>query len=579
MKDYAFGNRVCHLRVMKQLSQKMLGQRLGVTDKAVSRWETGASKPRGDLLQRLAACLDVRVDFLLGGPQAPGAEAAFGSPLPETLLSRKGTKSMRMNLIPQAVRENGNYLCTWSLQKPTALRMGLSGSNTTEKMRDALTAELLFGSEEWYHPYPREERAGLYLLLDDGWDVPFHTDATKGREMFGSVIPDPEKFPHMGDTPVQRLSAMVRRAEQMGYAGLGLWISPQEACEPDEWNQDRARAYWEERARWCHEAGVKYWKVDWGRHDGEPEYREMMTACVRKYAPNLLIEHAVLTGPLSTYQSNGEFAQKLQKCLAHSDFLRTYDVCRPFADVETFFRANALLGGVNRKNARYQTKGNVNAENCAMVAAGLGLHLGVMSYEPEILACLRWQRLSPPFSAYDSPYLCSEEQVTDRLFFDQDPATWVRNRMGTAYELTVPAIAARGTALPVVRAEGEQPIVLACQHPKTGAYALVILRRNLDPNPGIVILADITIMPSDIHAPIGIFGRCRKLTIRFGSPVPQHSTVWAQCLLNDEAVNVTEQIHWLEDGLEIDGHLLRVWGHDQKEPCAVHEPVVLLRIL
>ena len=43
MKDYAFGNRVCHLRVLKQLSQKMLGQRLGVTDKAVSRWETGAS--------------------------------------------------------------------------------------------------------------------------------------------------------------------------------------------------------------------------------------------------------------------------------------------------------------------------------------------------------------------------------------------------------------------------------------------------------------------------------------------------------------------------------------------------------
>lgn len=484
---------------------------------------------------------------------------------------------MCMNLIPPTAQENGNYLCTWALQSQTAKEKGISGNNGPERQRNALTAELLFGTEDWYHPFPREDRAGLYFLLDDGWDVPFHTDATKGKEMFGSLIPDGEKFPHLGDTPVQRLSALVSLTEKMGYAGLGLWISPQEAYETEAFDWVRARAYWEERARWCHEAGVKYWKVDWGCHDDSP-YREMMTACVRKYAPNLLIEHAVLMAPLTLYESKARIARNLQERLAFSDFLRTYDIVEPFSNVETFFRVNALLSGMNKEAALHQSKGNVNVESQPLVAAGLGLNLGVMRYRPEVQACLRWQRLAPPFSAYAGDYLCSDEQVTDRLIFDHDPASWVRNKVGTCYELTVPAVAARGTMLPLVQADGDVPIVLASQHPKTRAYALSILRRNLDPNAGIAILADITIVPSDVHAPIGVFGLCRQLIIRFDAPIPKDSTLWAQCLLNDEAMDVTGQIQWLDDGMKIDGRLLRIWGHDKKAPFTAHEPAVLLQI-
>lgn len=65
MKDYSFGNFLLELRKRSGLSQFQLGKLVGVTDKAVSKWENSSSKPEISLLLELATVLGVTVDELL----------------------------------------------------------------------------------------------------------------------------------------------------------------------------------------------------------------------------------------------------------------------------------------------------------------------------------------------------------------------------------------------------------------------------------------------------------------------------------------------------------------------------------
>ena len=65
--NYQIGNLICDLRKEKGLSQKELGDRLGVTNKAVSKWENGASFPRVQLLPALAEILGCTQEALFLG--------------------------------------------------------------------------------------------------------------------------------------------------------------------------------------------------------------------------------------------------------------------------------------------------------------------------------------------------------------------------------------------------------------------------------------------------------------------------------------------------------------------------------
>lgn len=61
-------------RRSKNLTQSDLAEILGVTDKAISRWETGKGYPEVTVLPKLAAVLDVTVSELLAGERIPEAE-------------------------------------------------------------------------------------------------------------------------------------------------------------------------------------------------------------------------------------------------------------------------------------------------------------------------------------------------------------------------------------------------------------------------------------------------------------------------------------------------------------------------
>ena len=65
MNDYNFGNYIYKLRIQAGLSQSELGAYLGVTNKAVSKWEVGKAKPGVDTIRKLAAFFGVSVDELL----------------------------------------------------------------------------------------------------------------------------------------------------------------------------------------------------------------------------------------------------------------------------------------------------------------------------------------------------------------------------------------------------------------------------------------------------------------------------------------------------------------------------------
>ena len=65
MRDYSFGNFISALRVRRGLSQYQLGALVGVSDKAVSKWENGVSKPRMNTIVKLAEVLDIGTDELL----------------------------------------------------------------------------------------------------------------------------------------------------------------------------------------------------------------------------------------------------------------------------------------------------------------------------------------------------------------------------------------------------------------------------------------------------------------------------------------------------------------------------------
>ena len=76
MGEYICGESIRRLRETAQLTQKDLAQAVGVTDKAVSKWETGRGLPDISLLDPLAKALEVSLAELLAGDRVVNANKA-----------------------------------------------------------------------------------------------------------------------------------------------------------------------------------------------------------------------------------------------------------------------------------------------------------------------------------------------------------------------------------------------------------------------------------------------------------------------------------------------------------------------
>lgn len=67
MDELKVGARIAKLRNENNITQLELAEKLGVTDRAVSKWETGGSFPDITLLPQIADIFNVNVDYLLRG--------------------------------------------------------------------------------------------------------------------------------------------------------------------------------------------------------------------------------------------------------------------------------------------------------------------------------------------------------------------------------------------------------------------------------------------------------------------------------------------------------------------------------
>ena len=67
MADKAFGDNLSKSRKKAGLSQEELAEKMGITRQTISKWETGASVPDVEELQRLCAALSASAEELICG--------------------------------------------------------------------------------------------------------------------------------------------------------------------------------------------------------------------------------------------------------------------------------------------------------------------------------------------------------------------------------------------------------------------------------------------------------------------------------------------------------------------------------
>ena len=513
--------------------------------------------------------------------------------MPAPRNKKKAECERRMDLIPCSAPDTGNYFCTWDSQCDHINTMKDRPEGFTS--RDAMCEEFLFGKNGVLESFDGV-RGDLIVVLDDGWDVPYRAKDTR---VFGSLEADPERFPSLrGLPPAARLKKLSERVRAMGYRGLGLWVPTQTpslvngreiARTPDE-----ERLYWEERARWCGEAGIVYIKADWGAHQGDADYCAMMTRCMRKYAPGVIMEHGLTGRPLFETEENGHAVPEgvrnyLRKVLPFCDRLRTYDVVHELKYASTVDRAAICL-----ETARSvpESDAALNIEDTALIGAALGCSIGVMRHELEkkrkylplpprpvsdSVRALRWQRIAPPFAAGGTPLEISSERLKDVWHCpERAPGFWPDVKKGDYY-VTAPAAIARNMPLPEVTAEGEKPYVLCSVHPENGALCVAATPRAVGGELYAALPARVTVRGRSADAPIGVFGSFDSLTVLFDGPVGDRR-VYAQDLNSGEALDVTDNVTLDGRGLTVPGGLLTRIGQPEEPGDAIPAVVIGLKV-
>ena len=468
-----------------------------------------------------------------------------------------------------------NYWCTWATQGTTLKRnvqageVAYVGDQGVPLQRDNLNEQVLFGPNGWARRLYPNERGALYLLLDSGWDLPYGT-RTHGDDMAlrGACIPDEKRFPSLKGSPAERLRALNERVKALGWRGIGVWLPCHTHGEAPGrmFSLDVVRTVWTEKLRLCREAGVNYWKVDWGLRSYDCDLRSLMTELKNDLHPTLEIEHCWIPGiPLNgiviskegtvegpgRLVGNPEWAKKRlwqQRTLAVSDVFRTYDVIAPFDFVVTLERCAYYSPMAEERGLPVL----FNIEDVPLIGVGLGHVLGIMSsgangdgvVTNDACVALAWQKLAPPFG-HDTASVTrfGDEALEDVWTYSDSDCSWFSAAARKTIRQSAPAVVTRGLPLPEVRAEGPKPFVCGARYPN-GAVALAFLPRTVGGRRYRECPADVSVdMRLEEGKPLGLFGRFRSVTLTGGIskgfrilarqlPCGRAKDVSAQCVIS-----------------------------------------------
>ncbi|MBS5734132.1 MAG: hypothetical protein KHW87_05470 [Clostridiales bacterium] len=488
---------------------------------------------------------------------------------------RCGGTEFFMNFIPSMAQKenewNGNYFCTWCSQG------GAAGMNE----------ENMFGEKGLISSYPDDgHKSELIVVYDDGWDIAPDTRNPEEIYRYGVGYPNPDRFPSTrGMTPPQALRWLVDQTTRYGFAGAGLWMPMQTYRETDVmYDMDDFIAHYTKLAQWSQQAGIRYWKMDWGQHYwNNAEARENVTKIARKYAPDLLVEHAHVCGsaaPEPNMETEEERAARLRhvcRVMNVSDFYRTYDCGGITLIPTTVSRLSALLTIAPNLDENNGCRHIINVEDEVYIAAAMGATAGIMRNPVnggatwnEVKRMLNWQRIMPPFALKNDGNHVDDEWMRNE-FITQDHAV---------IKQSAPCRLSRNMPLADLSLKiGQyQPWILCATHPN-GAVGVYSTRRTVPDWENCWAYADITISVKTVDSPVGIFGESYDtLTLVYPQDVTQKH-VWVQDLADDTAYDVTDQVQRTKNSITLTRDQFPAFGLRVKAENDACMPGFMLQLL
>ena len=107
MDNKKFGDFIKELRKEKQLTQKELGEKLNITDKAISKWERGLSFPDIAVLKDLAEFFEIDISELLNGERGEKQEIDIEKAIKEAIENYKNIEEKKKEKVQKVKKRIG----------------------------------------------------------------------------------------------------------------------------------------------------------------------------------------------------------------------------------------------------------------------------------------------------------------------------------------------------------------------------------------------------------------------------------------------------------------------------------------